>query len=486
MGVSILTKNPVVRKQYLLVFVDSLIVMASLVGLYLPWFHFSLAEMSGAFMNWLFLPLIAIVLVHLGAFYVLDLYNIKTVSPTYGRLIRLIIAVLLAVGVIILVLFFLHKYPNLRKVLVTHVPLLIGMMYLWREIFYRVIARSHHKLHVLLIGADRLNCAILEELGDHSILDYRVACLVAGPDDESSCIEEMKRLGVDAVVGDPSLPELIPQRGIDVVVFSLRSMKLYNKKLLYIKSRGVHLFDALTFYSLITGRVPIADTDDSALAILTERFPLSGYYRNVKRIVDIGLSLIGIIISSPFVILSALLIALESRGPVFFRPERVGEHGRPLRLFKLRTMHTGKKGSLFTQLDDPRVTAVGRLVRKFGFDEFPQLFNVLRGDLSLIGPRPIEQVFVDKYAEMTPLYYLRLSVKPGISGWAQVNQVEYPNDDESQLVKLEYDLFYVSHVSLLLDVIIIFKTLKKFFHLGYDRREAGKAARPVMAARQEQ
>jgi exopolysaccharide biosynthesis polyprenyl glycosylphosphotransferase len=478
MGVSILTRNPLVRRQYLLVAGDTAIILLSILLTYLPWFNFSPTLMLDAVMRGLFIPVVAVILVHLLSFYAFDLYNIKNPVPMRGRFLRIVFSVLLAVGSLIVLLYFLQRFPNLRKVLVSHIPLMILLVYLWREFFYRAFMKTMIKKSALLLGKDRLNEAIVQEILEDPCSEFHCAGLITLPGDNDK--EEHTKEPYELLNPPEDLAAFILSKEIDLVVFSMEAFRVHRHSLLYLRSRGIHLFDALTFYSLLTGRVPIGDSDDSSLAVLTERFPLSAYYKNVKRIIDICLASIGIVISSPFVILSVLLIALESRGPIFFRPERVGENGKPLRLFKLRTMHTGKKGSLFTQQDDPRVTRVGRLIRKFGFDEFPQLLNVLRGDLSLIGPRPIEQVFVDKYAAMTPLYYLRLSVKPGISGWAQVNQVEYPNDDESQLVKLEFDLFYVSHVSLLLDIIIILKTLKKFFHLGYDKREVRRAARPIM------
>ncbi|MDQ7822577.1 MAG: exopolysaccharide biosynthesis polyprenyl glycosylphosphotransferase [Candidatus Eremiobacteraeota bacterium] len=472
---SIVTRNPFVRRQYLLVAVDTVIILASIIFMYLPWFRFSWADLFAGLARGLWIPVAIAVLAHLAVFYVFDLYNVRSVSLSQGRLVRIILAVLLAVGGLTMLFYFFQKVPNLRKVLVTHIPLIIIAIYAWRLIFYRTVMKAQVRTVVMLLGDDALNWALVKAIRDDPMMEYRTAALI--PDTSGAQALCWKDTDGEALMMGPcnDIEEVMKEWDINVVVFSLKALPLFRAKLLFLKSRGVQVFDALTFYSLITGRIPVVSTEDSTVAVLAERFPLPAYYLNVKRLVDVCLSLFGIIISFPFVALSAILIAIESPGPLFFRPERVGQFGRTLRLFKLRTMrHTAKKGPLFTQPGDERVTRTGWLIRKFGFDEFPQLFNVLWGDLSLIGPRPIEEVFVDKYAAMTPLYYLRLSVKPGISGWAQVNQVEYPNSDESQLVKLEYDLFYVSHVSLFLDVIIILKTLKKFFHLGYDSRE-GKA-----------
>lgn len=421
------------------------------------------------------MSVLAAVIVNLLMFYIFDLYNIKSIFFMSGRLIRIVIAVIMAVAALTIILYFPTKL-RITRIMLMQAPLIILLIGIWRELFFRFSLKNFSRSNVALVGDDLLNVSIIREIEKERFPEYNVVSIVKGeddlPDKEKLIPEKFREL----TVSGSDLEDLIQKKQIEILVFSTVVMKEFTERLLFLKSKGVKIFDSVTFFKLVAGRVPIINTEASTISCLSEKFPLPGYYKNIKRIIDICLSLFGIVISFPFVFISAIFINIEAPGPIFFRPERVGEFGKIIRLFKLRTMKYKKgrhPGPLFTQDNDERVTRIGEIVRKFGFDEFPQLLNVLRGDLSLIGPRPIEKVFVDAYTEKTPLYYLRTSIKPGISGWAQVNQVEYPNSDESQLIKLEYDLFYISHASLFLDFVIIFKTIKKFFNFGYDNRKTG-------------
>ncbi len=469
MAGSIVTKNPLVRKQRVLILMDSLVILVAILCTYLIRLHFSPASVWKVMLNGAWQLVLAAVMIHLGLFYIFDLYNFRKLLLHAERLKRIIISVVLSVGLIIVILYF---FGNMVRIaLLLQIPLIIAAVYTWRELYVRISLKTMTRYRVLLVGDDKVNRALFTELGsDDPLLEYEVVDHIILPFEETQRDVGNGEKAEGSGMG--SLEDLVTEKRIDILVFSPQTLEHHTRTLLKLKSQGMEIYDAITFYELITGKVPIFDLRDTTLSYLSGSLPISSYYRNVKRLIDIMLSLFGLLISAPFVALSAILLQIESPGPIFFKPERVGENGKIIQLLKLRTMSSKGGGPLFTQTDDLRVTRIGRIVRKFGFDEFPQMFNVLRGDMSLIGPRPIEQVFVDKYSEMTPLYYLRMSIKPGVSGWAQVNQVEYPNSDESQLEKLQYDLFYCSHASLFLDVIIIFKTLKKFFNFGYDNRAA--------------
>ena len=514
---TIVTKNPLARKQKILILVDSIVILAAILCTYLIRLDFSPDKVLNVMMNGSWQLVLAAVIIHLGLFYIFDLYNFRKLLLHAERLKRIIISVVLSVGLIIVILYF---FGNMVRVaLLLQIPLIIAAVYTWRELYVRSSLKTLTKHRVLLVGDDNVNRALLTELdSDDPLLEYEVVDHIIPISQETLRREENdgKPLGstgnsVENPAGnssgnsaentvenstentvenstensvkssdEDSLEDLVTRQRIDILVFSPHALENQTRALLKLKSLGMEIYDSITFYELMTGKVPIFDLRDTTLSYLSGSLPISSYYRNVKRLIDILLSLFGLLISVPFVALSAILLQIESPGPIFFKPERVGENGKPIKLLKLRTMGRKGGGPLFTQTNDQRVTQIGRIVRKFGFDEFPQMFNVLRGDMSLIGPRPIEQVFVDKYSEMTPLYYLRLSIKPGVSGWAQVNQVEYPNSDESQLEKLQYDLFYCSHASLFLDLIIIFKTIKKFFNFGYDNRAARQKKKEVI------
>jgi lipopolysaccharide/colanic/teichoic acid biosynthesis glycosyltransferase len=177
---------------------------------------------------------------------------------------------------------------------------------------------------------------------------------------------------------------------------------------------------------------------------------------------DIFTAVIGLILSAPVVALAALAIRLDSPGPILFRQRRAGQDGEVYTLYKLRSMRTDAEtasGAVWAGKNDPRVTRVGNVLRKSRIDEIPQLFNVLRGEMSLVGPRPERPEFIDELAERIPFYRERLLVPPGITGWAQVN-FPYTASIEASLRKVQFDLYYIKHMSLFLDVVIMLRTLK--------------------------
>ena len=184
--------------------------------------------------------------------------------------------------------------------------------------------------------------------------------------------------------------------------------------------------------------------------------------RTHKRILDIVLALAVFAVSWPAMLLTALFVRLDSPGPVLFRQERCGHHGRPFTLLKFRSMRAdaeASSGPVWAQSDDPRITKFGKFIRKTRLDELPQVFNILLGDMSMVGPRPERPHFVDSLAQEIPYFNQRHIVKPGLTGWAQINY-PYGNTVEDSKHKLQYDLFYIKHQSLLLDLSILFSTIK--------------------------
>jgi exopolysaccharide biosynthesis polyprenyl glycosylphosphotransferase len=193
------------------------------------------------------------------------------------------------------------------------------------------------------------------------------------------------------------------------------------------------------------------------------RTPLEGWNRMLKRSLDVTLSSAGLVLLSPVLTLLAIMIKLDSAGSVFFRQERLGRDGRRFVQLKFRSMGRdaeSKTGPVFATEDDPRRTKIGTILRRYNLDELPQLFNVMKGDMSLVGPRPERQFFVDKFKEGIPRYFLRHKVKSGITGWAQVNGLRGNTSIEE---RTKYDLFYVENWSLAFDIKILLLTLKDWF-----------------------
>jgi exopolysaccharide biosynthesis polyprenyl glycosylphosphotransferase len=182
----------------------------------------------------------------------------------------------------------------------------------------------------------------------------------------------------------------------------------------------------------------------------------------LQRVYSFLIALVGILVSSPVMLTVALLVRLTSRGPVLYRQERVGLHGRIFKVLKFRSMYVDAEagtGAVWAQKDDPRVTPVGRWIRRFRLDELPQLFNVLRGEMAVVGPRPERPEFVQTLTQRIPFYGQRHFVKPGITGWAQINH-KYGDSIEDTITKLEFDLYYLKNLTLSMDLYIMFHTAK--------------------------
>lgn len=229
--------------------------------------------------------------------------------------------------------------------------------------------------------------------------------------------------------------------------------------------QGTPVYSVSEYYEKVLRKVPvnyIADTwffRPGGFSLLESRFS-----RRLKRLVDIGFSFIGLILMLPILLFVALMIKLDSRGPVFFRQQRVGKNGSNFTIYKFRTMseHAESEGAKWASLNDSRVTRIGKFLRSTRVDEIPQFVNILKGEMSLIGPRPERPEFTVILSKSIPYYNLRHTVKPGLSGWAQVNY-PYGASEEDSLEKLQYDLYYIKHHSLMLDVAIMLKTVLVVF-----------------------
>jgi sugar transferase (PEP-CTERM system associated) len=236
------------------------------------------------------------------------------------------------------------------------------------------------------------------------------------------------------------------------------------KEVLDCKLKGINIVDGPSFYEHMTGKLLVESINPSAI-IFTDGFQTTIFKKYFKRMCDIFISLFGLIASSPFLIIVPILIRLDSRGAVLFRQERVGEGEKNFTLYKFRTMIDGAEnetGPVWTQENDDRITRLGKFLRISRLDEIPQLFNVLRGDMSFVGPRPERPFFVETLKKQIPYYSEKHCIKPGITGWAQV-RYEYGDSVEDAMEKLRYDLYYIKHLSLFLDLLIILDTVKVIF-----------------------
>jgi sugar transferase (PEP-CTERM system associated) len=263
--------------------------------------------------------------------------------------------------------------------------------------------------------------------------------------------------------GNGSLFETAMTSRADSLVVALadRSGGYPLQEILRCKLHGISVFDAPAFFERVTGKMLIEHITPEWF-IFSQGFQISHLKRGIKRCGDILFCLVMLPLLLPFLPLVVLIIKLDSPGPVFFRQVRVGENEKPFFLYKLRTMNNNAEtqtGAVWAQTEDPRITRVGRFLRKSRLDEFPQLFNVLRGDMSLVGPRPERPEFVEQLQEIITYYSERHLIKPGITGWAQINY-PYGSSVEDAIEKLRYDLYYLKNFSIPLDVLISMETIK--------------------------
>ena len=258
-----------------------------------------------------------------------------------------------------------------------------------------------------------------------------------------------------------SLFEIATARNITEVIVAVRERRgggLPMADLLECKLRGLHVVDLPAFFERQTGILPLESINASWM-IFSEGFTNGSTRDVVKRLFDLLVSGSFLIVFMPLMLLTALLIRLESRGPVFYTQERVGQFGKPFTIFKFRSMRTDaeKDGVVWARKNDDRTTRVGRFIRRTRIDELPQILNVFLGQMSFVGPRPERPYFVNDLASQIPYYHARHSVKPGITGWAQV-RFSYGASVEDAMHKLQYDLYYVKNHSLFLDLMILLQT----------------------------
>ncbi len=398
---------------------------------------------------------------YLVALYVFDQYNLKRDIRTRAAAIVLALACFAGLMLTTTITFFLRDLQLGRFVTVIQLPMAIIGLYLWRLIFFSRLLRFARPHRVLLVVANPVERGIELEVRDRPLGDYTVAgvFMAVGTSGNSGyqLLDEKGR----------TLEQVVTSEAVDTLVFSARSgfPPEYLEKAIDWKFDGINVFDAANFYGAMTGRVPIETIDARwVLDHLSQPYGSAVVWR-LKRVVDIVLGLLLLLISLPFWPFLMIAIRLDSPGPAIFRQERLGLRQKPIVIAKFRSMFVTfeEEGeAAYAQKEDPRVTRVGRFLRKTRLDELPQLWNVVRGELSIVGLRPIRKINADRLGTQIPFYHLRFSMKPGMTGWPQI-QYHYADDDESHVRKFEYELYHIQNASIAFDLYLILKTVQQFF-----------------------
>ncbi|MBK6941093.1 MAG: TIGR03013 family PEP-CTERM/XrtA system glycosyltransferase [Planctomycetes bacterium] len=353
--------------------------------------------------------------------------------------------------------------PAVVAIVVAHVA-----AYGFRRIFDWTLFRIPIADRVLMIGDAPIAAVIEHELHERRDPTYEIVGYVL-PEWTGDAGEKD---GKTVLCGYGRIVETVKEHEIHRVVVCLpeRRGNLPVLELLNCKLQGVKVEEGELMYERVTGKIAVDRLRPSYL-IFSEGFNRSKFTYLFKRGLDVVLALVGIVIAAPLALLTALAVKLDSRGPVLFSQPRVGKDGRIFTLYKFRSMRTDAEkdtGPVWAASDDDRVTRVGRVIRKIRLDEIPQLINVLRNEMSFVGPRPERPFFVEELKREIPFYTERLVVKPGVTGWAQINY-RYGASKEDALQKLQFDLYYIKNMSIFLDVLILFRTIRVVL-LGFGAR----------------
>jgi sugar transferase (PEP-CTERM system associated) len=395
----------------------------------------------------------------LAAFYLFDLYDFIVMHDRHELVLRLVQA--LGLAWIVLAISF-YAYPQLmlgRSISLIALPMALALMVGWRISIHWFLGHPDFGERILIVGSGNLAVEVARQVLNRPDAGYRIVGFV-GTDSELLG----RSLINPRVIGlTEDLDRIVKKEGIDRIVVAMgeRRGQLPTAGLLKLSLGGdVSIEEGATFYERVTGRVSL-DMIRPSWLIFTGRGRQAKLATVTRSAVHRFVALIGALLSLPIVLLTAILIKIDSRGPIFYRQERIGKNGRPFVLAKFRSMRVDaeKEGPVWASKGDERTTRVGRIIRKIRIDEIPQFWNILRGEMSFVGPRPERPHFVAQLAQEIPYYEQRHLIAPGLTGWAQI-KYPYGASIEDAREKLQYDLFYVKNHSLFLDAIILFETIK--------------------------
>jgi len=412
--------------------------------------------------------LLATAVLAVGSFLVLqatgayDLVTIRCGAKTR-------VSLLLSLGIgfaMALVFYYVVPLPESKEALIHAAAVFLPLFLVERKAFRFVSKQVRNR--IVLVGMSELAVSLARSIEARSDLGLEVVGVLSGNDEKDLPSERLVD-GIPILGTVHAVEKVVSQDLADwvVVTSKQRSEDLPDDQLLSLKLHGVPIFSGQALYERITGEVYHRSLRSSVL-IFDDRIGMTLFERFVKRGFDVGVALAALLASAPILGLAAIAIRLDSKGSIFFRQTRVGRFHEPFQIVKLRTMVDGAErttGAVFASRADLRITRVGRVLRRTRIDELPQFWNVLRGDMSVVGPRPERPEFLDEISERFPYFRVRSAVKPGVTGWAQVRD-GYVGDINGFEHKLALDLYYMRNWSLSMDVSIVWSTIRTVFSAG--------------------
>jgi exopolysaccharide biosynthesis polyprenyl glycosylphosphotransferase len=390
---------------------------------------------------------------------VFEMYNLQVASNQYQVIKSIILTTSITVLSYLLTPIYTPVLPSNRLQILIFFFAIFGALFVWRMVYVRFFASNRFVKKVILV-CDKEQVKELVDGLESADPHYRVLGFVNSDSTNLADINlhHLKNIGID------ELEVFVKQNSVSEVVIASQktdgiTVNLYNQ-LIHLLENGYIIREYTQVYETITQRIPVQYVSrDFYRYFPFSRSNQNHLYLTVVRFLEIVIALIGLgvgLIIVPLVLIGNLL---GNKGNLFYTQERVGQNGKVFRILKFRTMikNAEKGGAVFATSNDSRVTPFGKIMRKSRIDEFPQFYNILKGEMAVIGPRPERPVFVNEIAEVMPFYETRHVIKPGLTGWAQVNY-SYGETIDDSLIKLQYDLYYIKHRSLFLDFNILFKT----------------------------
>jgi exopolysaccharide biosynthesis polyprenyl glycosylphosphotransferase len=461
--------NPSKKQKYIIACFDIALVALAIIASYCLRIYFTIGVISiDGVLDKIHIGHSLIIPIHMFTLYILNLYTFGKITNPIQVSIKTIISVILAATLISGILFFFPKYIFGRQVLLFHVMILSFLFVACRLVVLRIFNVVKIKKRLALVCSPKIAEMFTNELSKLESNGIEISHILYVNKEQECGVENLPQ---NDVIFSSALIDLLNNNQFDILGFDSSNVKFSNKEiqlLLEIRHKNKAVYDIPNLYKNLTGKIPLQYIDGRWLLNREDlQGGVSRSYLQFKRMFDICGSITLLFVFSPFMGIIAAAIKYESKGKVFFSQERLGLNRQPFVCHKFRTMVENAEklsGPVWAGENDPRITKVGLFLRKTRLDELPQLWNVLKGDISFVGPRPIREYFADKLSKKIPFYELRFSVRPGLSGWAQVN-LDYAGSDDGQHEKFQYELFYIQNMSLILDTIIVFKTVQSILKI---------------------
>jgi len=394
------------------------------------------------------------------SFYYADLYEIDQTLSRRELTLRFINGFGIAC-LIIGTVSYPYQEAGAKNIYLMEVSLIGVGLFAWRVLFTTLLRKAKCRGKFLILGLQEIGKQVSEQLYLQKHLGLEVVGFVGAEAGSITLTCGNPRPVTLPVFPRDSILSIADMNGVSRILVAEGNGNFPGQDLVTLRLQGMPIEDCHTFYERLMSKISITDLHPGWIA-RSDGFRRTRWVIFSKRVIDIVVSALGLALSAPIVALTAIAIRLDSVGPIIYRQERVGQNEHPFILFKFRSMSHDAEiatGPTWAEEDDPRVTRVGKFIRHLRIDEIPQMLNVLKGEMSFVGPRPERAFFVNGLKKLIPYYRLRFYVKPGITGWAQVSY-KYGASADDAVEKLQYDLYYLKHMSRVFDLQILFETVK--------------------------